>query len=1011
MESMTETYLTNGNGAKLSAETWDAEALARLVDELQRSKADLEAKQQIESAVSRLSELMRWQQDDSLKKWAERLLEALAAKIQMLQAALYMAEEDEETGRHLRLVGVYAFERGEARERVAWGDGVVGQAARSRRVMQFGADTLYQSASRTSIANVHPQSLRIQPLVYNDVLQGVLEISCAVAFKTQDIQLVQQLSESIAANLMSIRSQQKTEKLYKEMQEKSRALLAHEDVMKRNLEQMTSTQEEMKHARQQMELQKNQLAALINSTQDGILALDNNFNVITFNENYARSVRAAVGVPLEVGMHLKEFVSEEEYEITWNNWRRCLTGESFMSEFSLASDKGEKRYYEITLNPIKNNEEIVGGVAFVSDATERKRQEQQLVKRQQQIELTQRMTRTGYWEMETKTRQMVWSELMFELAEIPQSAGAPAYEDFIKMRAEKEVERCEQLFLELVEEGKEFDFETVFVTAEDKQRWVRMVGLAEFDKEGAVRSVFGTMQDVHEQKMREQEIKEKNADLAVASKFMKESNEELGERERELEEELERSKILFEASRDAILLVEAGEITNLNPAAASLLGAPDPEAVKGKKLLEMAAENAGDAAPLEQRIKAFLENDEADLFECRMRTLEGEEFDAEALLSALDYRGQTMMQVVLRDISERKQLERNLQELNDSLESKVRERTQKLQETVRELQEAESQLAATEKMAVLGNLLAGITHEMKTPLGALKAAAGNVSEILPGFLRALPGMRDELDEAQFALMTGALDAALSKPYWLEARKERQARKELAAALEAAGAQPADEIAAAMARAGIIDELDHYMPLFKSGYAARAAGLVRQTNEMSADIKNIGVASEKLEGLLTALRKYSTGARSADPERVFVSEGLQVILTLYQHLLNRGVELELILDESMEVMASPDELGQVWTNLVNNALEAMNYSGKLAVRATEEGGRARVEIEDDGPGIPADVQPHIFESFYSTKDRSGSGMGLDVCKNIVEGFGGVITFESAPGRTVFIVELPLAEPEA
>lgn len=1005
---MAETYLINGNGANIAEiqEGWDAESLARLVGELQRSKADLEAKQEIERVVSYLSELMRWQEDDTLKKWAERLLEAMAVNIQMLQAALYMAEEDDERGKHLLLVGAYAFEREEAREIVDWGDGVVGQAARSRRVMQFDADTLYRSASRTSIVNVHPQSLRIQPLVYNDVLEGVLEISCAVAFKDQEIRLIEQLSESIAANLMSIRSQQKTQRLYNEMQAKSRALLEHEDVMKRNLEQMTSTQEEMKHARQQMELQKNQLSALINSTQDSILALDNNFNVITFNENYARNVRQTVGVPLEVGMHLKEFVSEEEYEITWNNWRRCLTGESFMSEFSLEAGR-EKRFYEITLNPIKNNEEIVGGVAFVSDATERKRQEQQLVKRQQQIELTQRMTRTGYWEMETKSRQMVWSELMYELAEIPQSAGAPSFEEFARMHPEKEIERCEQLFLELVEEGKEFDFETVFITAEDKDRWVRMVGLAEFDKEGAVRSVFGTMQDVHEQKMREQEIKEKNADLAVASKFLKESNEELGEREKELEEELERSKLLFEASRDAILLVEAGEITDLNPAAASLLDAPSAEKTKGLKLLELAADAQPDALSLEARIKAFLENDEADLFECRLRTLSGKEFEAEALLSALEYHGRTMMQVVLRDITERKQLERNLQELNDSLESKVRERTDKLQQAVKELQKTENQLAETEKMAVLGNLLAGITHEMKTPLGALKAASGNVAEILPEFLRALPVMRGQLDESEFALMAGALDTALNKPYWLDARKERQARKELAAQLEAAGAEPAAEIAAALARAGIIDELELFLPLFQTSYASRAADLVRQTNEMSADLKNIGVASDKLEDLLNALRRYATGVGGETPEAVSVAEGLQVILTLYQHLINRGVELELILDETMEVMALPDELGQVWTNLINNALEAMDYSGRLAVRAMEENGRARVEIEDSGPGIPAEARPRIFESFYSTKGKGkSSGMGLDICKKIVEGYGGSIAFESAPGRTVFIVELPL-----
>ena len=144
--------------------------------------------------------------------------------------------------------------------------------------------------------------------------------------------------------------------------------------------------------------------------------------------------------------------------------------------------------------------------------------------------------------------------------------------------------------------------------------------------------------------------------------------------------------------------------------------------------------------------------------------------------------------------------------------------------------------------------------------------------------------------------------------------------------------------------------------------------------------------------------------------VDLQESLETVLELYNSQIRQGVELERSFQSVPLVAAHADQLIQVWTNLIHNAVQAMDGKGKLHLATHQHAGQIVVSVTDSGPGIPADVQEKIFEPFFTTKARGeGSGLGLHICKEIISRHDGKIQVSSLPGRTTFNVWLPATEP--
>lgn len=359
---------------------------------------------------------------------------------------------------------------------------------------------------------------------------------------------------------------------------------------------------------------------------------------------------------------------------------------------------------------------------------------------------------------------------------------------------------------------------------------------------------------------------------------------------------------------------------------------------------------------------------------------------------------------------EMKRAERQLQQLNESLESRVQGRTAELELAMEELKTTQNQLVMREKMATLGTLVAGVAHEINTPIGAVRASADNLLDNLPTVVREFPILMQRMPTHLIAQLTGLLDKLLAPDNvaTLTSREQRQLRKNLAAYLEEKGVPEADTYARALIDSGYKHDTLEETELFCSDWAEEANQLIYAICQIKVNVENISVASDKTKKIVYALKNYSRAENREEDVVVELQENVHTIITLYHNQMKHGVEVDFDVKATPKVLANPDSLGQIWTNIISNALQAMKFHGLLRVEIDQVGDLAVVKIIDNGPGIPPAIQEKIFEPFFTTKAAGeGTGLGLDICKKIVESFHGTMGVESRPGHTEFTVTLPVA----
>jgi len=188
------------------------------------------------------------------------------------------------------------------------------------------------------------------------------------------------------------------------------------------------------------------------------------------------------------------------------------------------------------------------------------------------------------------------------------------------------------------------------------------------------------------------------------------------------------------------------------------------------------------------------------------------------------------------------------------------------------------------------------------------------------------------------------------------------------------------------------------------------GYALETEQLMTDIED---ATSRVSSLVSAAKQYSQMDRAAH-QWIDVHTGLDSTLVMLTHKIGNGVKVVKDYDRSLpQVPAHPAELNQVWTNLIDNAVQAMAGAGTLTVKTYREDDHVVVSIGDSGPGVPEELKKRVFEPFFTTKPvGEGTGLGLDISyRIIVNGHGGDIRLESKPGDTRFLVRLPLTEPSS
>lgn len=321
-----------------------------------------------------------------------------------------------------------------------------------------------------------------------------------------------------------------------------------------------------------------------------------------------------------------------------------------------------------------------------------------------------------------------------------------------------------------------------------------------------------------------------------------------------------------------------------------------------------------------------------------------------------------------------------------------------------------------DRLASLGTMAAGLAHELNNPAAAAQRAAAQLEEALRTLnhvLRKFVGAGVPLEQARtlLALHDRVIEQAAARTP-LAALDAADAEDELLDALEDAGVAEAWRLAQPLAEAGVsaawIDEL--------RAVAGDKPKAVTVTVEwVVASLTAEGLAGElrestqRLTDLVGAVKSYAYLDRGTMQE-LDVHEGIETTLKVLGHKLKSGtVRVERDYDRSLPtLLARGPELTQVWTNLLDNAIDAVGGDGTITIRSQLDAGCIRVDVIDDGPGIPDDVMPRIFETFFTTKEvGKGTGLGLATAYRIVEELhGGSLTADSRPGATTFSVWLPL-----